>query len=268
MARLIVLLLSRRWGLIVVSVILIVAGLIWGLTSQQVTYLHSQDNVKYEIGTGTDTGNIYINQDGSDVYYVALSGDFNPPISQSDIQNNPSLSFVARNDTTSINLQADDGTTISEAHKIEKLVFYNSNGSAAATYTTSEYNQYPNGFYNNNWLKSIWLILAGIVIFILTMIFGRRRAQPAGVGVSGGQPFMSQPPYGQQPYQPPAYGQQPYGQPPVQQPYGQPYPPQQPPYGQPPAQPPYGQPPAQQPYGQPYPPQQPYGQPPYQPPQQ
>lgn len=260
MVRLAIILLRNRWGLMIIGAALIIGGLIWGATSKQVTYENSQTNATYHIGTGESTGNVYINADGSSDYFVAISGDFNPAIAQSDIDNSTSLSFVARTDTTSVDLQLDDGTTVNEAHRIEKLVFYDKNGNVMSTYTTAEYKANPNGFYEDEWIKSIWLILAGLIIGGAALIYPMVRKQPAvnagfNIGPTGAQPY--------QPYQQPGvtYEQpNPYGQAyqgPQQYPQGgQQYPPQQgAPY--PPAQPGYNQP---QPGNNPYPPYPPYPQ--------
>jgi hypothetical protein len=88
------------------------------------------------------------------------------------------------------------------------------------TYTTDEYNANPNGFYNNNWLKSIWLVLGGVVLLVLVLLYpklSRKQPAPASFNMGGGIP---QQPYAQPYQQPNAYGQpqQPYGQPPQ---YGQ-----------------------------------------------
>ncbi len=52
MARLIILLLTRRWGLLIVGAILIIGGAVWGMTSHQVTYQTSKQGVTYHIAIG------------------------------------------------------------------------------------------------------------------------------------------------------------------------------------------------------------------------
>jgi hypothetical protein len=258
MVRLAILLLSRRWGLIIVGVLLVIGGVIWGLTSHQVSYQSSQQGANYHLATGTQSGNLYVNADGSSDYFAAFKGDFNPPISQSDIDNAASISFVARTDTSTLDpaLNTDTGT-VNDAHKIEKIVFYDKNNQVIATYTTAEYNANPNGFYDNEWLKSIWLVLVGLLLggaALLLPMFAKKPQPNAGFNMGAPGAQLYQPNAYGQPYQGPQSYQQPQypAQPPV---YGQPgqYPPQQPAYGQP---------------GQ-YPPQPPvYGQQPYQGPQQ
>jgi hypothetical protein len=68
MVRLAILLLSRRWGLIIVGVLLVIGGVIWGLTSHQVSYQSSQQGANYHLATGTQSGNLYVNADGSSDY--------------------------------------------------------------------------------------------------------------------------------------------------------------------------------------------------------
>jgi hypothetical protein len=248
MSRLLIGVLGRRKALIACGVLLIIAGLIWGAAgSHQVTYVNSQQNVSYHIGTGTESGNVYINADGSSDYFVALSGDFNPPITQSDIDKSTDISFIARTDTTSVSLDA-NGTTVDEAHPIEKLVFYDNNGNVLGTHTTAEYTANPNGFYDNQWLKAIWLILIGLILGIAALVVPLLRKQSqisaSPAATVGAQPFSPYQPY----QQPDQYGQAYQG--PQQYPQATQYPPQQPGYGQPGSNP-YQQPPQQPEYGQP-----------------
>ncbi|HEY1354390.1 MAG TPA: hypothetical protein VGF67_32675 [Ktedonobacteraceae bacterium] len=249
MARLVIFLLTRRWGLLIVGAALIIGGVIWGMTSHQITYQTSQQGVTYHIAMGETSGNVYINPDKSSNYFVAFKSDFTPSISQSDIDNSDTIDFVARTDTSSLDpaLQT-GGTTINDAHKIEKLIFYDQNGHIQQTFTTAEYQANPNGFNDNEWMKAIWLIIAGAIIAAAALIVPMltKRPQPAtgfAIGTGGEQPYQ-QPVYGQ-PYAPqqPA---NPYAQPyqgPGQYSQGTAYPPQPPAYGQPGN--PYQQPPQQ-----------------------
>lgn len=252
MGRLLIFFVTRRKGLIVLSILLILAGLAWGAVgTHQVTYAPSDDQSKYEIAKGDTSGNIYINPKDSDTYYVAFPSEF--VVAQSDIDNSASISFIARTDTSSLDpvLNAPDGSTINDAHEIEKLVFYDDNNTVLHTYTSAEYVAHPNGFNDNEWTSAIWLIIIGGIILVLALFVRRSRNQPAGANMNfaGGMnnPQMQQsygvPPTQYPPYGAPAGQQTPYPQP---NPYPQqqqqaPYPPQNP-Y---PQQDPYGQ-------GQPY----------------
>lgn len=227
---------NRKAGglfIIVVGVILVIAALIWGITgSHHVDYQNSQDNVTYHIGEGTSSNNVYIHADGSLEYFVALSGDFTPSISQSDIDNSTSISFIARTDTTDINLDA-NGTTIKQAHKIEKLVFYDKNDKVMATYTTNEYKANPNGVAANTWPQAIGLGLLGLLL-LLGGIVNIARQPKTSFSIGGpAQPYQPGVPPNAPTYPPNAYNAG-AGAPPYQ-PGAPAYPPNQPanPYGQP-----------------------------------
>jgi hypothetical protein len=257
------LLLRSVWGRIIIGALLIVIGLVVGATSQQVSYTQSGSSNKYVPAVGKTSGNLYLHVSGSDDYFVGFNSDFT--VSQDVLSKYATLSFIARSDTSTLDpaLSAPDGTTINDAHKIEKITFNDNSGAVLGTYTTTEYTANPNGVYNNQWPLGLLIVLVGLLILGVPFLFVMlRRGRQPKAAIAGAQPY-GQPPYPpaapyapQQPYMPP---QQPYGQPP--------YPQQQPPYGQP-AGNPY---PQQQPYPQaaPYPPQQPpYGNPYPQQPQQ
>jgi hypothetical protein len=253
------LLLTNRWGLLIVGAVLLIGGLVWGLSSHQVSYIqiNNASPDAYGLGTGESSGNLYINAKGSDDYYVGFASDFQ--VSSDDLSKTASFSIIARNDTSELDppLNADDGSTISDAHKIEQLVLKDQNGNVINTFTTSEFLANPNGLDENNWLKAIWLVLLGLIVAGAALIYPLISKKPQ-VGASfnigaGGiqQPYQQPQQFGQQPQQ--------FGQQPPQ--YGQPQPPQygQPQYGQPQSQPdPYAQSyqgPDQYPQNPPFPPQ-------------
>lgn len=240
--RLTRLIFRSRTAMIIVGIIVVIIGLVYGLTSKQVNYIQSDDNATYHLGTGQQSGNLYINADGSSDYFVAFSSDFTVP--QSELDTPGSVSFIARSDTSTLDppLNASDGSTITEAHKIEKLVLKDNNGATLGTFTTPEYDANPNGVYVNNWPFGLVILVIGLVLFGLSFAIHRPKQLP-GFAVAGQPPVYGQPnanPYGQPMANPYAQGQpnaNPYGQP-APNPYGQPY---------------QGPPPAGQPYN-PYPP--------------
>jgi hypothetical protein len=241
------------WFSVVLGVVLLIGGLVWGLAgSHQVSYENSSTTGTYDIQMGSSTGNVYVQAKGSDEYFVALSGDFSPAISQSDIDNSASISFVARTDTFDPNVEV-NGTTIDSAHKIEKLVFYDKNGGVMSTYTTSEYTSNPNGVYASAWSESIWAIVAGVVLALAGIVqVTRKRNTSFSIGGAGAPPYQPVPPAypGAQPGV--AYPNVPPAQYPSANPYGQPaqqYP--QNPYGRPAEQYPQNPNPYNNPYQRP-----------------
>jgi len=187
-------------------------------------YENSQ-SVAYRIAMGSQSGNVYIHADGSSDYFSAFKGDFSPAITQSDIDNSNTLSFVARTDYSTLNppLNASDGSTVNDAHKIVKLVFYDKNGNVQKTFTTAEYTSYlasrnqstytTTTTFQNEWPIGIALIIAGLLWCASTtlVLLLRRRAKKRQLSIAGIYPS----PYGgafpqtyanQQPY----YPQSPY----------------------------------------------------------
>jgi len=231
----------RSWGWLIIGIALVVGGLIWGLTSHGVSYQNSSDKASYKYTFGESTGNLYVMQDGTSNYFVGFSESFSPSLSQSEIDNaDGGFTFVARTDTSSLDPAFEyQGTTINDAYKIEKLVLYDKNGNVQDTLTTAEYRANPTGFYDNEWLKAIWLVLGGLVVTILSIIFMAR-----GRGAVAKNSFSINA-AGAMPYQPPMQAPNPYGQP-------------QAPYTPPAPATPYGQP--QAPYTPPVPPSNPYEQ--------
>ena len=104
---------------------LIIAGLIWGITSQQVTYSPGPTG-NYTPYTGQSTGNLYLHLDGTDKYYVALNGDFTPNLDANNLPEGADFDFVTSSQTSSVDVDL-DGTTLTEAYTIEKITFTDDN---------------------------------------------------------------------------------------------------------------------------------------------
>jgi hypothetical protein len=220
---------QRRGSLttLVIGILCLLGGLIWGLAgSHQISYQQSQQGTTYVAAIGEKSGNIYLHAQGSSEYYVALSDEFSQ-VTEDYVGKADNFSFVARTDTTEINLDV-NGTTIKEAHKIEQLTLLNSQGSAFATYVSPEYKSNPDGVYSSAWGGAFVAIIFGVV-FILAGFFDMRRRRRLNTNFSIGGTPGAQPVY---PGNPPAYP----GNPPA-------YP------GNPPAYPPA---PPADPYGQAY----------------
>jgi hypothetical protein len=218
---------SLSWFWFLPTLVLLLAGLGLGVSSYvtqhvptlpsapSLLFQMSQQGVTYHIAMGKATGNVYINADGSSDYFVAFSGDFQPPITQSDIDNSATLDFIARMDTSSLNpaLNA-NGTTIHAAHKIEKLVFYDTNGNTQTTFITAEYtaslaNQNraasTTSSSPNEWPPGLAFILAGLLWGAGTTIvlLQRQAHRRTMLAQEASAPFFPMYPY-QQPSYPPS----------------------------------------------------------------
>lgn len=219
---------TLSWLWFLPTLVLLVAGLGLGVSSSVTRRLSrppstssslfqmSQTEVTYHIAIGLTTGNIYVNADGSSDYFVAFSGDFQPPITQSDIDNSTTLDFVARTDTSPLDPSLNaNGTTIHEAHKIEKLVFYDANGTIQETFVTAEYTSYLDNQNHetsttssspNQWPLGLALILIGLLWSAgTTVVLLQRRAQRRALPAQGAfAPQFPIYPYQQPPYYPPS----------------------------------------------------------------
>ena len=181
-ADLVIYLLSKRWSWIIIGALMIIGGVLWGRTSHQINYTQINGSASYyDIGTGETSGNTYFNASGSDDYYVAFADDFSVP--QSDLKNAISFTIIARTDTSTLNrtlsiVHGYKRSYVSSAHKIEKLVLYGRSGSILASFTTEEYKANPGGVNDNEWIKAIWLIIAGVIIAGAALIVPMVRKRP------------------------------------------------------------------------------------------
>jgi len=213
--RLAIILLTRRWGLIAIGLILIIAGLIYGLSSHSVSYITVKQETIAHILSGGGTGYLQLQSDSQ--LYIIHQSDFTPAIDDSTFTDGDVITFVYRPDqTTSI----DETATNSGAHlkgdafTVEQITATDSNGNQQ-TFTNSEYSQNPGGFYDSNWLPGGLLLLAGLIIggaaFVMPVVRKPKTAYgitpPGGMGMDTG--LQSSQPY-QQPDQEPSPYNQPY----------------------------------------------------------
>lgn len=261
MIRLIVLLVTRRWGLIIIGALLIIGGLIYGASSHHVSYQSVSEGSVAHFLVGDSTG--YLEMSGSSALYVVNENDFTPIIDGTNtFGNGDNISFVYRTDnTTDVDQTSTIGThLVGSAHTIVELTVFSASGQQV--FKTTDYSQNPNGFEQNNWLAAGAIAFVGLIIVVLVFVLPTRRKKntvqpaynPALVGMQG-QPNPYQQPY-QQPHQAPGqyaqnnqnnqYNQYPSQPnqypPPYNQPYGQAQPGQYDPtqvanpYNQPPRQ--------------------------------
>lgn len=202
MGRFLLRLVTRRWGWTLIAALIVLGGGLWGLSSPTIPYQGSQ-NVSY-FYTATSSGDVYVWTTDNANFFVARHNDFNPPIDRTKLHLDTRFSFVDRSDTVSVSEDLVDNVHASQAHIIEKLVLYDTNGNVVTTYTTSEYNANPNGFYFNRWWPGgIGTIFVGLLVGYVALFVGRKkRAQGA---LPGSQPAVAPQPYPQAtpPYQQP-----------------------------------------------------------------
>ena len=177
-------LLTSKWGWTTIGFVLLIGGLIWGLNSHQVAYLQGNQG-QYRLIT-TNGGIVLFQQENTSNYYVMDPGNF----TQADINLNPiengqfsRFNFAASTDTVYVDVYiSSTGTTVSYAHPIEKITFYDQNGQNPVTYTTADYSGNPNGRTINNWPQASLLMLVGALcagIMLFFIVNGRKRQKLA-----------------------------------------------------------------------------------------
>ena len=210
MIRLLLFLLTRRWGLIVLGSLLALGGLGYGASSHQVAYqtLHQGGSFRFfAVEGGTDY--ILLNA----TYYVINENDVSPAFDGSAFGRNNNLtlgSLAYRTDSRSIDVKLTDGTVLQgTAYTVEQFVVTDTSGSNQQTYTTAEFTQNPNGFYENDWVGGMGLLVVGLTVaglaFFIPRLRGKNKTQRGLNTAQAGMPMGTQPqvhPY-QQPYQGP-----------------------------------------------------------------
>ncbi|HLI08187.1 MAG TPA: hypothetical protein VKV40_16585 [Ktedonobacteraceae bacterium] len=216
--RLLIFMLTRRWGLIVLGVLLLIIGLVVGAGSHQVSY-QTIDHGTFQ-RYSKDDGTELLQLQNTSTFYVINDSDFSPTFNGDTVfQDSPSFILIARKDSQSVDEQTTDGTQLSgNGYQVEEITILDNNGQPAQQYTTSTYRQNPNGYYENDWPAGLLLAFVGLVLgilaFVLPQLRGKsKKAQP--VAAMSAQAQMNVNPYAN-PYQQPG----PYQQ---QNPYQQPY---------------------------------------------
>ncbi len=155
----------QRWGLVVVGVLLAICGLIYGAIPRQTPY---QSITKVFIAhylSGFGTG--YMQMEGSSNLYIVHEEDFSPAFSADYLNHgNVLISFLYRADATT-NIDASSDTNVhlaGTAYKVERITLYHQFGQKPEVFSTSEYTQNPNGYYQHNWMAGIALSLLGLIL--------------------------------------------------------------------------------------------------------
>ena len=286
---------SAFFALIALGVVLLAAGIVYGLGSRQVQYKNvAQGSIAHYLsadGTG------YLQMEGNSALYIVHQDNFSPKLPT--FADSDTVSFVYDpSETTAIDVKSTIGThLLGTAAKVVAITTSDTTGQKQ--YTTPEYMSNPQGYNHNQWPLGIGLLVVGLLLIGGSFLLPKKKLAAVGLPpVPTNIPMQAQqqqlayrqntPPYGQPlqqtyptPYPPIQQNYQP--QPGPFQPTSSPNYPQQPPtpFGPPQQQQPssFGQPQQQpqqpNPFGQPQPQQEQFTPPgqfirprPFQPPQQ
>ncbi len=157
--------LARRWGLVIVGVLFAIGGLTYGAIPHQVPYQSITKTFIAHYLSGFGTG--YMQMVGSSNLYMVHEEDFSPSFSADYLNHgNVLISLLYRADaTTDIDASSDTNVhLVGSAYKVERITLYHQFGQKPQVFSTSEYTQNPNGYYQHDWMAGIALSLLGLIL--------------------------------------------------------------------------------------------------------
>lgn len=259
------------FALIALGVVLLLAGIVYGLGSRHVLYKSvAQGSIAHYLSSdGTD----YLQMENNPSLYIVHEDNFSPKIPTFADSDTVSFTYDP-GETTSVDVKSTIGThLLGTASKVVAITSVDTTGQK--TYKTPEYTSNNQGYDRNQWPIGIGLLVVGLLLFGGSFFLPKKKAPGMATSFAATPMQVPQqypyqpatPPYGQQPQQqfpssfpqtPPNYQPQsrtfqqtPFSDYPQQQPipFAPPQPQQQPnPFAQPQQQPnPFGPPQPQQP---------------------
>ena len=171
---------AQRWSLILIGIMLAISGLIYGAIPHQTPYQSMPKSFIAHYLSGRGTG--YMQLQGNPTLYIVNEGDFLPAFS-ADYLNHGQIviSFLYRTDeTTSIDASSDTNVRlVGQAYTVEQIKLYQQFGQPPEVFSTHEYYENPNGYYQHNWMVGLALALLGLIFtgFGAFMIIRRGKKQ-------------------------------------------------------------------------------------------
>jgi hypothetical protein len=173
---------ARRWGLILIGIILAFGGLIYGAIPHQTPYQTMPKSFIAHYLSGRGTG--YMQLEKSPTLYIVNEGEFLPAFSADYLNHgNVLITFLYRADETT-NIDASTGNNVhltGPAFTVEQIKLYFKFGQPPEVFSTREYFQNPNGYYQHHWMAGIALSLLGIIFsgfgLFMPIIRGKKKKQ-------------------------------------------------------------------------------------------
>jgi len=172
----------QRWGLILLGILLIIVGLMYGAIPQKTSYQSMTKAFIAHYLSGRGIG--YMQLEKSPTLYIVNEGEFLPAFSADYLNHgNVLISFLYRTDeTTSIDASSDNNVhLVGAAYTIRRITLYHQFGQQPVVFSTHEYFQNPNGYYQHNWMVGIALSILGIIFIglglFITVRLGKKKRQ-------------------------------------------------------------------------------------------
>jgi hypothetical protein len=178
----------RNWGLILVGILFIIGGLIYGSIPQKTPYQNITKAFMAHYLSGRGIG--YMQLEKSPTLYIVNEGQFLPTFSADYLNNgNVLISFIYRTDeTTNIDASSNNNVhLIGPAYTVEQITLYHQFGQPPQVFSKSEYYQNPKGYYLHSWITGIALSLLGLIFIgsglFMTFRRGKKKKQLDSVNI-------------------------------------------------------------------------------------
>ena len=181
----------RHWGLILMGILLIIGGLIYGSIPQKTPYQNITKAFMAHYLSGRGIG--YMQLEKSPILYIVNEGQFLPAFSADYLNHgNVLISFLYRSDeTTSIDASSGNNVyLVGPAYTVERITLFHQFGQEPVIFSTSEYYQNPNGYYQHYWTAGIVLSLIGLIFIGLGLYMTVRRGKKKEQLDTGNTPVL------------------------------------------------------------------------------
>jgi uncharacterized membrane protein len=159
-----VLTLMQRWGFTLVGILLILCGLIYAAIPQKTPYQGITKAFLAHYLSGRGIG--YMQLEKSSVLYIVNEGDFLPAFSADYLNHgNILISFLYRTDETiSIDVSSSNHVhLVGQAFPVVRITLYHQYGQQPVVFSSHEYSQNTDGYYQHNWTVGIGSSILGII---------------------------------------------------------------------------------------------------------
>ncbi|GAC1645607.1 MAG: hypothetical protein NVS4B12_11820 [Ktedonobacteraceae bacterium] len=196
------------FALIVLGVVLLLVGVVYGLGSRHVQYKSvGQGSIAHYLsadGTG------YFQMEGNPALYIVHEDNFSPKLAQ--FADSDTVSFVYDpSETTAIDVTSKIGTHLTgTASKVVEIAYSDTDG--MKIYTTPEYTSNSQGYDHNQWPIGIGLLIVGLLLIGGSFFLPKKKT----LAIAAASHFTGTPMQMQQPRFPQQQGPSPYGQQPQQ----------------------------------------------------
>ena len=172
----------QRRGLILLGILLIACGLVYGAFPQKTPYTSITKAFMAHYLSGRGIG--YMQLDKSSTLYIVNEGEFLPAFSADYLNHgNILISFLYRTDeATNIDASSDNNVhLIGPAFPVVRITLFHQYGQQPIVFSTHEYFQNPNGYYQHNWIAAIALSILGLIFFglgyFMTVVQSKKKKQ-------------------------------------------------------------------------------------------